>query len=160
MKIKINRFYYLLFYKLINFNNIIIKNIYYNNYIFNNLNLYSFKNYINLNLYNLNSINILYYYNYFFYLYKTFIFINYIWLYSIKFLNFYNLNISSLPTKKKIFTVLRSPHKDKKAREKFKINKIKKIISFPSFIGNNLFFIDILNEAVSIKYKVTISKNN
>lgn len=69
--------------------------------------------------------------------------------------NFFNLNISNIPSKQKMFTVLRSPHKDKKSREQFKINKIKKNFLYPSFLNNNLLFFNFVNETILIKNEKT-----
>jgi len=98
--------------------------------------------------------------NYLFTIYKTYILFIYIWLYSLKFLNFYVINYASIPNKKSIYTVLRSPHKDKKSREKFKINKIKKNISYPSFFNthSNLLFHNFVNETILIKNSINILK--
>jgi len=94
------------------------------------------------------------------FLYKEYVFILYIWLYSIKLLHFYKLNISSVPNKKSLYTVLRSPHKDKKSREQFKISKIKKTFFYPSFLNcnKNLLFKNFVNETILIKHIVTINK--
>jgi len=85
--------------------------------------------------------------------YKNYIFIIYIWLYSLKFLKFYKLTYSNSKTLRSRYTVLRSPHKDKKSRERFKINKIKKNILLPTFICNNVHVIfgSLVNETVLIK---------
>ncbi len=98
--------------------------------------------------------------NKFCFLYKEYSFIIYIWLYSIKLLHFYKINISSIPSKKSLYTVLRSPHKDKKAREQFKISKLKKSFFYPSFLNsnNNLLFQNFVNETILIKHIITISK--
>ena len=96
--------------------------------------------------------------NYFFFLYKMYIFILYMWLYSLKFLNFYSISTSSLPTKRKLLTVLRSPHKDKKSREQFKISKLKKNFIYPSFINNKYFFSFFSNETILIKNDIFIIK--
>lgn len=155
-----------LFSSLLLFNKLLLKKYYFSNYLIsNNIFLITKKSLIN-NVLNYSNIktnssgltNLLFYYNYLYFLFKTYVFIVFLWLYCIKFFNFFNLNISSIPMKKKIFTVLRSPHKDKKAREKFKINKIKKTLILPSFIGNNLFFIYFMNESISIQNEVSINK--
>lgn len=98
--------------------------------------------------------------NNFILLYRDYVFILYLWLYSIKLLNFYKLNISSIPSKKSLYTVLRSPHKDKKSREQFKISKIKKSFFYPSFLNcnNNLLFKNFVNETILIKHIITINK--
>lgn len=92
-------------------------------------------------------------------LYIKYIFIIYIWLYSIKLLNFYLINISSIPSKKSLYTVLRSPHKDKKSREQFKIRKLKKNFYYPSFLSNNILFSNYVNETILIKNIETIKKH-
>lgn len=98
--------------------------------------------------------------NNFVFLYKEYTFILYIWLYSLKLLHFYKLNISSIPSKKSLYTVLRSPHKDKKSREQFKISKIKKSFFYPSFLNcyNNLLFKNFVNETILIKHIITLNK--
>lgn len=45
--------------------------------------------------------------------------------------------ISILPIKKKIMTVLRSPHTDKKSREQFALVEHKKVITIPAYIAEN-----------------------
>ena len=101
---------------------------------------------------NLKSINI------FFFFFKNFIFFLYIWLYSVKFFYFFSLHISSLPIKKHTFVVLRSPHKDKKSREKYKIKKLRKGLLIPSFIYNPYFFSLINNDSFLIKIDYSIKK--
>lgn len=85
--------------------------------------------------------------------YKNYIFIIYIWLYSLKFLKYYKLTYSNSKTLRSRYTVLRSPHKDKKSREQFKINKIKKHIMLPTFICKNVHVIfgSLVNETVLVK---------
>lgn len=94
--------------------------------------------------------------NRFFLLYREYIFICFLWIYSIKLVFFFKLSIVSMPNKKKIYTVLRSPHKDKKSREKFQLTKIKKAFSYPSFLHSNLnlSFINSFNEQVLISHHI------
>jgi small subunit ribosomal protein S10 len=49
-----------------------------------------------------------------------------------------------LPTHKKLFTVLRSPHVNKKAREQFEVSVIQKIIRY--LFSSSSKTIDALNE--------------
>jgi hypothetical protein len=167
LEVKLHNINISLFMNLLLFNKLLLKKYYFSNYLISsNIFLIIGKSSLITNVLNNNNINtysnkltsLLFYYNYLYFLFKTYVFIVFLWLYSIKFFNFFNLNISSIPIKKKIFTVLRSPHKDKKAREKFKINKIKKTLLLPSFLGNNLFFIYFLNESISIQNEVSINK--
>ena len=48
-----------------------------------------------------------------------------------------------LPTHKKIFTVLRSPHVNKKAREQFQLSSHKRLLEIYSFIKNSRCFDEI-----------------
>lgn len=82
------------------------------------------------------------------------------WIYSVC----DNLNIEkyqeiSLPTDIKKFTVLRSPHIDKKSREQFQLNKLKKLINIipqNEFIG--FLLINILKncEIIGIELEINI----
>lgn len=162
LQIEIKNIYFYLFNNILNNNFLFLKNYYLKYYLLSNSLNNNALIFINiLNIYNSLKIktNIIFYYNYFYFLYKTFLFIIYIWLYSLKYFNFYKLNVGTIPISDKKFTVLRSPHKDKKAREKFKIHKIKKTMSFPSFISNDVFFSNILNETISIQYQINVKKN-
>jgi len=89
-------------------------------------NLVNYSSFYNIYMYNNNDLFFIFNYNYFLYLYKIYIFFIFIWLYSLKYLNFYRIGSVSLPSKKKMLTVLRSPHKDKKSREQFNFIQIKR----------------------------------
>jgi ribosomal protein S10 len=52
-------------------------------------------------------------------------------------LNYPNINFVSLPTKVERFTVLRSPHVDKKSREQFELRKHSKILNIYFDFSNN-----------------------
>lgn len=79
--------------------------------------------------------------NYYEYIYYIYI-LNFFFLYS----NFLELSILkygfvNMPKKYKTFTVLKSPHTDKKSREQFHLIEYKKILKYPIFISlNNSFF--------------------
>lgn len=98
------------------------------------------------------------YYNFYFF-YKNYMFFLYIWLYSLKCFYFYSLNCSHLPIKKHFFVILRSPHKDKKSREKFKIKKLKKNLLIPSFLVNPFFFSTLINESILTKWNIHVKKS-
>lgn len=77
------------------------------------------------------------------------------WLYSIKITRFYSFRSNSLPYKEKKFVILKSPHTNKKAREKFHIKKIKKNLIYPSILNtkSNFLFSNFINEHILIKNK-------
>ena len=91
--------------------------------------------------------------------YKNYIFYIYIWLYSIKVFNFFHFNVSHLPTQKRYFVILRSPHKDKKSREKFKMKKLKKNILLPSFSYSPFFFNLFSTDSILIKCETHLNKS-
>ena len=102
-----------------------------------------------------------YYYNnnnIFINLYKNYIFFTYLWLFTVKAVFYNEINWSSLPTAKRLFVVLRSPHKDKKAREKFKLNKIMKNIGIPSFLYHSILLYQCSNDSFLLKCFVNIKK--
>ena len=71
-----------------------------------------------------------------------------------------SLKIVSLPTRKKVYCVLRSPHVDKDSREHFEIRTHKRILEiyFDSSISENLF--DLLSKTdlpSGVLYKLVIS---
>lgn len=122
-------------------------------------NLLLFSNFIKTKLSSFYNINTIVFSCYlFYYKYKKYIFLIYFWLYSIKIFKFYSFNWSNLPIKKSIFVVLRGPHKDKKSREKFKINKISKSICLPSFLYNEFIFNSVLNDSFSLKSFLSLKK--
>lgn len=141
-----------------------IKEYYFSQYLIEKKYLNRKTLYLNYKYHLYTSINIIFYskllsnYNFFYFLYKVLIFVFFIWLYILKYLNFYKLKTFSIPIKGKVYNVLRSPHADSKSREKFKLKKIKKIISFPSFIGHNMFFFSFLNDSISVKHNISIKK--
>lgn len=91
--------------------------------------------------------------------YNNYIYLLYVWLYSLKFLRHYKLGSSSSITKKKKYTVLRSPHKDKKSRERFKLSKLKQHVSIPTFLCKHLgtVFGGLVNETVMVKMHMSIN---
>jgi hypothetical protein len=131
----------------------------YQDYIFNFLNLKDkdLKIIFKINKFNTNIIilNI----NNFYINYKNYIFYIYIWLYSIKVFNFFHFNASHLPTQKRYFVLLRSPHKDKKSREKFKMKKLKKNILLPSFSYSKFFFNFFSTDSILLKCDTHINKS-
>jgi len=129
-----------------------------NSYLFNNkLNKYVFSNKNNSYLFSfiIRDINIL------FFLYNNSFFFIFIWVFSIKNNNNFFLNVSHMPNKQSIITVLRSPHKDKTSREQFKITKLKKNFNYPSFLNtkNNLMFFNFSNETLLVKRIIRLKKN-
>lgn len=69
-----------------------------------------------------------------------------------------SLGVISLPTKKRIYCVLRSPHVDKDSREHFEIRIHKKIIEI-SYNSENAIF-DLLSEAdlpAGVFYRICLS---
>lgn len=82
----------------------------------------------------LNSTPINYFSSYFLTLYPKIyskLLIHFMYLnFSLKVLSKIKLNsFSSMPTRKKLFTVLRSPHTDKKSREQFTLKRYRKVLS-------------------------------
>ena len=55
--------------------------------------------------------------------------------YRFTYFSFYNYGFSYLPKKYKTFTVLRSPHIDKRSREQFHLIEYKCIVQIPIFLG-------------------------
>src|SRR5690554_3860507 len=81
-----------------------------------------------------------------------FIYLNF----SLKVLSKIKLNsFSSMPTKRKLFTVLRSPHTDKKSREQFTLKRYRKVLSdsfgFYTFINTFTSIFEI--RTCQLKYK-------
>lgn len=64
---------------------------------------------------------------------------------------------ASLPVKRELYTVLRSPHTDKKSREQFKYEYRRKIKSYPSFISimTKRYVSDRLTAGLGVKSKQT-----
>lgn len=58
-----------------------------------------------------------------------------------------------------MFVVLRSPHKDKKSREKFQLIRIGKSITLPSFVYDHLLFNSLSNESVLCKSNISLEVN-
>jgi len=73
------------------------------------------------------------------------------------YLNKLNIKIINLPIKTSIYTILKSPHVDKKSREQFKITLFKTIILMNTKIVKNInlnFF--MINKPKNIKLKLKI----
>ena len=72
---------------------------------------------------------------------------------------FKNLNISfnfiNLPNKKKILTLLKSPHVNKSAREQFQIKSYKLLILIKSNIDFERLKMIILNKPKTVKINIT-----
>ena len=71
-----------------------------------------------------------------------------------------SLKIVSLPTRKKVYCVLRSPHVNKDSREHFEIRTHKRVLEiyFDSNISENLFDLLIKTDLPSgVLYKLVIS---
>lgn len=64
---------------------------------------------------------------------------------------------ASLPVKRQTYTVLRSPHTDKKSREQFKHEYRRKVKSYPSFVSilTKRYIVDRLTAGLGIKSKQT-----
>lgn len=64
-----------------------------------------------------------------------------------------NFKIVSLPNKKQIFTLLRSPHTDKKSREQFRKLEFKKLIKGITFFSNSFVNFLVKKEHVTSKIR-------
>lgn len=60
----------------------------------------------------------------------------------LSFMHFFKCNYTSLPKKISRYTVLKSPHIDKRSREQFQLIQYKKLLKIPFFFisTNNFFF--------------------
>jgi len=56
--------------------------------------------------------------------------------------------------------VLRSPHKDKKSREKFKITKLTMNLRIPTFLYEKHFLYPFSNDSCLIKCLINLKKMN
>ena len=65
-----------------------------------------------------------------------------------------NFGLASLPKKVSTFTVLRSPHIDKRSREQFRLIKYKKVLHFPIFFSSSNFY--LLKKSFLFKHGVSI----
>jgi len=79
--------------------------------------------------------------NSFYNIYGIFIGYHYISLELYKFSIFYKKGISSLPNKISKYTVLRSPHTDKKSREQFCMRTRRKVYMFPTLLTDYYSFL-------------------
>ena len=73
------------------------------------------------------------------------------------------IRVVPLPTKKRIYCVLRSPHVDKDSREHFEIRIHKRILEIYYNTDNNEIIFDLLSKAnlpSGIFYKLAISNLN
>ena len=68
----------------------------------------------------------------------------------------FNIKVINLPIKNNIYTILKSPHVDKKSREQFKITLFKTIILMNTKIIKNFNFF-IINKPKNIKLKLKIN---
>jgi len=68
------------------------------------------------------------------------------------------LNLSSQPTTKKKFTILRSPHKYKKAQEHFQLSIFKSVLILKNTNINDIYKI-LLNKPKGIFIKCKIQQN-
>ena len=91
-------------------------------------------------------------------LYKYYIYINYMCFYIYKFYSFLPLSVSSLPKKKKNYTVLKSPHKDKKSREQFLLQVTSKLLCYPSFLFVHNSFFSLVSENLLVKNNIHLNK--
>lgn len=63
------------------------------------------------------------------------------------------LNVVSLKTDNSIYTVLRSPHTDKKSREQFKKTQYRKLVR--SLVSNKLVYLIVKKEFISSKIRIS-----
>lgn len=117
-----------------------------------------FNNISNIPIFKLLNIN--FFFHRFLNLYMNYNYAIYLWLYGIKLTRITFLNCSSLPTKKSIMVVLRSPHKDKKSREKFKITKLTMNLRIPTFLYEKHFLYPFSNDSCLIKCLINLKKMN
>jgi len=87
--------------------------------------------------------------------YKTFYSIYFLYIRFLKVNKSINFGLASLPKKISTFTVLRSPHIDKRSREQFRLTKYKKVLSFPIFFNSNNYY--ILKKSFLFKHGVSIN---
>jgi len=74
-----------------------------------------------------------------------------------------SVGIVKLPTKKRIYCVLRSPHVDKDSREHFEIRTHKRILEIHYDSDNNDNLFDLLSKAdlpSGVFYKLAVSNSN
>ena len=128
------------------------KSLTYKNYYLSNRLLYNFS--VDRLIRDYNTSSLILTYNSFFIFYKKYTFFLYLWLYSIKVVYFCSFNVSHLPTKKKKFVVLRSPHKDKKSRELFEWRRLKKTLVIPSFVYDSFFFKSFYKDSLLLKFNI------
>lgn len=78
-------------------------------------------------------------------------------LYYTIFFRTWRRGFASLPIKRQLYTVLRSPHTDKKSREQFKYEYRRKIKSYPSFVSifTKRYIADRLTAGLGVKSKQT-----
>jgi Ribosomal protein S10p/S20e len=74
-----------------------------------------------------NNFFFLFYSSYYYYMLSYFLFFNFL-----IFFNFKNKGVVSLPTQRSRYTVLRSPHIDKKSREQFELKRYVRLFQYPS----------------------------
>jgi small subunit ribosomal protein S10 len=82
----------------------------------------------------------------------------------VSFFKLCNTKVIGLPVKKKIYTVLRSPHKDKKSREQFESRRWKAQIIINAENNKNmaslLFFLIKNSEFPGVELQVSLIKNS
>ncbi len=80
------------------------------------------------------------------------------------FLGLANFQILGLPRKKKLYTVLKSPHKDKKSREQFESKRWKTAIIINTdnkkTLASLLFFIIKNSEFPGVEVQICLKKNS
>jgi len=86
--------------------------------------------------------------------YKTFYSIYFLYIRFLKVNKSISFGLAFLPKKLSTFTVLRSPHIDKRSREQFRLTKYKKVLHFPIFFNSNNFY--ILKKSFLFKHGVSI----
>ena len=86
--------------------------------------------------------------------YKTFYNIYFLYIRFFKINKSIKFGLASLPKKVSTFTVLRSPHIDKRSREQFRLTKYKKVLHFPIFFNSSNLY--ILKKSFLFKHGVSI----
>lgn len=97
---------------------------------------------------------------YFFFLkfVRLLLFVQYLIFFKIRLNKVYRPNMCHIPRKKHMFVVLRSPHKDKKAREKFIIQRLRKTIIVPTMLFDYNLYNSMLRDTMLLKFKSIINK--
>lgn len=144
---------YLFFFSLFDLNSTFYFSTFYLTY-FNYSNLYDICAIYNTKLMYIYILNVLSFYFFFFYI--SFFSCNLLFFFSL------SINFASLPNKLVKFTVLKSPHTDKKSREQFELKTYKKVLSYPYFFFdfyNYLFYHKHISFGCNITHKLSYYKH-